>query len=389
MTHRRHNAAVLLAGIACLVVAVGVARFSFTSQLPAMLADFLTVSQTGMLAVVNFSGYTAGSLMAVFVRQHNHKIIWLRAGLLLCIASTFLLAVDENIYRWALWRLLAGFGSAWLLVLGSAVVMASLRFDDVKNDSRNAMGIHFSGIGVAIALCDVIAKSAQYFGFDWQAIWIFETALGLLLAPVIILNLPKQPKAATAAVLHFDFKIFTPLTLLLLFAYGTEGVGFAVQATFLPDIINAIIPNFGTWAWLAVGIAGILSCVLQMRLAMHIGSMNMIMIAMLLQIVGILLPTLSSNIYLNLLSGALFGVTFIGLVALFMHLGGKLAAHNPALMMGALTAVYGIGLIGAPFYSVLLKNHYHSYNPALYLTAAIVALGIGAIFVGKKYSVAA
>ena len=43
------------------------------------------------------------------------------------------------------------------------------------------------------------------------------------------------------------------------------------------------------------------------------------------------------TILLNLLSGALYGSTFIGLVALFLNLGGHLAGRNPVVLMGAMT----------------------------------------------------
>ena len=75
-------------------------------------------------------------------------------------------------------------------------------------------------------------------------------------------------------------------------AYFTEGVGFVVQATFLPDIINSLegLEGYGNLGWLIVGIAGIPSSILWMRWAHTYGSVNVIIIAMVLQIIGILIP---------------------------------------------------------------------------------------------------
>jgi MFS family permease len=101
----------------------------------------------------------------------------------------------------------------------------------------------------------------------------------------------------------------------------------------------------------------------------------MIIAAMLLQVVGILIPTLTHDPILNLLSGVLYGGTFVGLVALFLHLGGELAGENPVVLMGALTSAYGIGQVTAPLYSVALTERFGSYDAALYLTAAITASG--------------
>lgn len=46
-----------------------------------------------------------------------------------------------------------------------------------------------------------------------------------------------------------------------------------VQGTFLPDIVNSLegLEGFGSYAWTAVGIAGIPSCRLWMRAAHRFG----------------------------------------------------------------------------------------------------------------------
>ncbi|MFW2308212.1 YbfB/YjiJ family MFS transporter, partial [Aliarcobacter butzleri] len=104
--------------------------------------------------------------------------------------------------------------------------------------------------------------------------------------------------------------------ILLIMAYFTEGVGFVVQATFLPDIENTLpgLESYGRLTWSLVGLAGIPSCIIWMRLAHNYGSINMIIIALLHQAIGILIPAFTSNIYLNLIGGVLYGGTYIGLV---------------------------------------------------------------------------
>lgn len=136
--------------------------------------------------------------------------------------------------------------------------------------------------------------------------------------------------------------------------------------------------------WLVVGLAGIPSAIIWMRLAHRFGSVDIIIVTFVLQIVGILIPTFTNNIYMNLLSGALYGSTFIAHVALFMHLGGKLAGKNPVIFMGAMTAAYGVGQVSAPLYSVALFEKYGDYNTSLYVTATIVSLGIVFLSMAKR-----
>ncbi|MFW2608773.1 YbfB/YjiJ family MFS transporter, partial [Aliarcobacter butzleri] len=74
--------------------------------------------------------------------------------------------------------------------------------------------------------------------------------------------------------------------------YFTEGVGFVVLATFLPDIVNTLpgLEGYGSLTWSLVGLAGIPSCIIWMRFAHNYGRINMIIIALHLQAIGILIP---------------------------------------------------------------------------------------------------
>jgi len=249
------------------------------------------------------------------------------------------------------------------------------------------MGIHFTGIGTAIVLCELISQyvlQKQTWGDAWMVLSIYAFFASIYV--VYILSFDKEVKK-NAPKHKISRTLFTPYVILLVFAYFTEGVGFVVQGTFLPDIINSLegLDGYGGLGWLVVGLAGIPSSIIWMRLAHNHGSVNIIILAMILQIIGILIPTLSNNIYLNLLSGALYGSTFIALVALFMNLGGQISAKNPVILMGTFTTFYGIGQVLAPLYSVKLISIYGSYDTTLYLTALIVFIGIIALLFARKF----
>jgi predicted MFS family arabinose efflux permease len=373
--NRESNSSILLAGILALVVGVGVARFVFTSLLPAMLEDSINIAFAGVLASINYLGYISGSVFSIFIKDIHSKVKYFRLGLFLCVVSSFVLGITENSTLWIIARLLAGFGAAMALVVGSAVVMLKLK----STNKTKAMGIHFSGLGFSILITDLVTRGVFYYGGDWRDAWLILAIMGAFLScySVYILRFDKQPK--NEVVKHkFDKSLFSPMVIILILAYFTEGVGMVVQATFLPDIVNSLdgLDGYGGYVWLAVGLAGIPSCIIWMRLANRFGSINIMIVAMLLQIIGILIPTFSSNIIMNLISGLLFGATFIGLVALFMNFGGQLSKNNPVFIMGAITSAYGIGQIIAPLYCVALIEKFNNYNYALDLTALIVASGI-------------
>lgn len=256
------------------------------------------------------------------------------------------------------------------------------------NDKTKIMGIHFTGVGFAIVSTDVIVKFVNTDANLWQTSWIILSlfAFVLFVYPWRVLTYDKSKKSKK---FHFDKTLFTAFAKILIVAYFCEGVGFVVQATFLPDIINNLqgLKGYGGLTWLFVGIAGIPSSIIWMRLAHKYTSINMIILAMLLQIIGILIPTFTQNVIFNLISGAIYGSTFIGLTALFMNLGGKLSGENPVVLMGAITSAYSLGMIVAPLYSVAFFEKYKSYDYSLYLTAGVVMFGVLLLIYGKKFSI--
>lgn len=384
LLNRNDNLSIIIAGIFAIITGVGVARFAFTSLIPSMLENYLDITFAGILASLNFAGYLTGSILSVFIKDINQKVMLFRFGLVLAVLTTFVLAFSTNETYWIIARIIAGFAGAMGLVVGSAIVMTKLQIES----KTKAMGIHFSGIGFSILTTDLLNRYILSSGGTWQDAWMYLAIFGAILSGYSIYILSFDKMVKQNVVKHkFDTSIFTVFVILLIMAYFTEGVGFVVQGTFLPDIINNLpgLAGYGNLTWTIVGLAGIPSCIIWMRLAHKYGSVNIIIIALLIQMVGILIPTFTTNIYLNLFSGVFYGGTFVGLVALFMNLGGQLAKHNPVVLMGALTTSYGIGQVIAPLYSVYLIEKFGNYDYALYLTALIVFGGVVLLLIAKKF----
>ena len=381
---RNDNLAIIIAGMFAIIIGLGVARFAFTSLIPSMLENYLTITFAGILASLNFAGYLSGSLLSIFIKDINQKVILFRFGIFLAITSTLALGFSTNDTVWVIARIVAGFAGAMAFVVGSAIVMTKLQMES----KTKAMGIHFSGIGFSILSTDLINRYVLSVGGSWQDSWIILSAFAFVLSIYSIYILSFDKKVSQNGTKHkFDKSIFNLFVIILIVAYFAEGVGFVVQGTFLPDIINNLpgLDGYGNITWTLVGLAGIPSCIIWMRLAHKYGSVNIIIIALMIQTVGILIPTFTNNIYLNLLSGIFYGGTFVGLVALFMNLGGQLSKNNPVVLMGALTTAYGIGQVIAPLYSVYLIERFGNYDYALYLTALIVVGGTLLLLVGKKF----
>ena len=382
---RDKNFNILLAGILSIVVGVGVARFAFTTLLPSMLEDFLSVKSAGVFASVNYAGYLSGAIFSIFMKDINIKVRFFRIGMVLSVLTTLVLASTTNETLWFVSRIVAGFGSAMVLIVGGAIVMLKINYED----KTKAMGMHFTGIGIAITTSELISQYVLK-NNKWSDAWMVLSILAIVISLYVIYILSFDKELKKEAPKHKVSKsMFTPYVILLILAYFTAGVGFVVQATFLPDIVNSLegLEGSGSLAWLIVGISGIPSAIFWMRLAHNFGSVDVIIVTFVLQIIGILIPVLTNDIGLNLLSAALYGSTFIAHVALFMHYGGKLAGANPVIFMGAMTAAYGVGQVSAPLYSVALFEKYGNYNASLYVTAFIVSFGIIFLLFAKKISI--
>ena len=203
---KNSNVAILLAGIIALIIGVGVARFVFTSLLPPMLENYLTISFAGVLASINYVGYLAGSIFAVFIKDINTKVKFFRFGMFLAVITTLMLGITTSDTIWVISRILAGFGAAMALVVGSAIVMNKL---NIQNKTK-AMGIHFSGIGFSILVSDLIVRGVFYFNGTWQLSWIVLAIFAFVMSfySMYILSYDKEVKQNSVKH-HIDKSLFS------------------------------------------------------------------------------------------------------------------------------------------------------------------------------------
>ena len=182
---KNSNFNILLAGIIGLFIGVGVARFSYTSLLPSMLEDeALSLTFSGILASVNYVGYLSGAIFAIFIKDIDTKVKYFRLGIVLCILTTLILGISSNEILWFISRIIAGFAAAMALIVGAAIVMVKLDFED----KTKAMGIYFSGIGIALASSDIISRYVLSYS-TWENSWVVLTLIATLVCfyPLYIL----------------------------------------------------------------------------------------------------------------------------------------------------------------------------------------------------------
>ncbi|WP_213995346.1 YbfB/YjiJ family MFS transporter [Arsukibacterium sp.] len=366
---------VLLAGFFSQLLCLGVARFAYTPLLPLMQQQtILTDSSGGMLAAVNYLGYMTGALLAANLTNLRLKDSLYRLGLALAVVSTLGMALTQNVYLWSFWRFVAGLSSAGSMLIASGLIMHWL----LSHKQRAELGIHFAGLGLGVALAAVLVELMLRLQLDWRAQWQYFTLLAVLLAIPAWRWLPRPASVTVAA---YSRSADTPPTnrfyRLMLASYFCAGYGYVISATFIVTIVERMpgLTGSGNLSFIVLGLAAAPAVLLWDFIARKTGYLKAIMLALLAQMLAILLPLWFSSLTVVLLSAALFGATFIGVVSLVLTMAGRLYPSKPAKLMGKMTLAYGSAQVIAPALTGYLAEVSGYYTLGLYLAAGFVGLG--------------
>lgn len=374
---------VLSAGIFSLILVLGVARFAYTPLLPLMQQQAgLGVAAAGWLAAINYAGYLSGAVIASRISSLVLKDRLYRIGMVLAIVSTLVMGLSTHIVVWAISRYVAGLTSAAGMLLGTGLIMNWL----IRHNHRSELGIHFAGIGLGIAGC---AGAVMLFTpwLDWREQWFAFTALGcLLLVPALRWLPPPDSSGLTTSGQKLQDQPPSALYLrVFMAAYFCAGFGYVVSVTFIVAIVNQLpgLAGWGNLVFLAIGIGAAPACMNWDLIARRTGDLNALILAALLQIVGILLPVMVPGLWAAMLGALLFGGTFIGMVSLVLSMAGRYYPGMPAKMMGKMTLSYGVAQIIGPAVTGQIGARLGSYNAGLYVAASIMALGAGLLMLLK------
>lgn len=376
MSRQAQRLKVLFAGIFSQILCIGIARFSYTPLLPVMQDQtWIGDAEGGWMAAVNYSGYMCGALLAASLSDLRFKDRLYRIGLLLAVATTVGMALTESIWLWCLLRFLSGLSSAASMLIASGLILNWL----IRNNHRSELGIHFAGIGLGIMFAAIVVEVMLRLSLDWDEQWGWFGMLGALLAIPAWRWMPRpKPVSHTGSAGPMqDQPPGRRFMWLMMAAYFCAGYGYVISATFIVTIVERepALTGMGQLVFLTVGLAAAPAVMVWDLIARHMGYLGALLLAYLVQVVGIIMPALSESLAVILLSAVLYGGTFIGCVSLVLTMAGRLYPTRPAKLMGKMTLSYGAAQIIAPALTGMLAAQSGHYNTGLWLAGGVVTLG--------------
>lgn len=359
---------------AALIMAVGMGfgRFAFTAIYPHMVDEGVITLHGGSLAAsANYAGYLLGALLSIRIKAHAaHRLcLWSMAGTAFCLA---ILSVLTNTWAIVSIRGIAGVFSAF------AMVAASLWLLDHRRQLHRAP-LLYAGVGVGIALSAELLVLGTHVGLHSQGLWLLlglaSLVVGMAAAPGLVAGGAATLSSSVKATAH-GHRLVKPWPLVLI--YGLAGLGYIVTATYLPLLVRTALPDVdAAHVWAVFGLGAAPSCFLWHRLHERFGTPTALAINLIVQAIGVALPTVAPSAAGYLLSALLVGGTFVGTVTIAMPAAQRVAHKVRVNLVATMTLVYGVGQIVGPI--VANGLYAQSLNFSSSLCVAASALVVSAI----------
>jgi MFS family permease len=356
------------------LIGVGICRFAYTPLVPVMIGEgWITEAQAGYLGAVNFAGYFAGAALAWASAK------WLGTGrsvhlnIALCLLSLAAAAVPLGFHWLALWRFVAGYGGAVLLVLVGPAVLAQVpaeRWGFVT-------GVIFTGIGAGVAATGTIVPLLA--GFGATVAWSGLAAVVLLLA-IMVKASWREPSSEglTPPAGEEQARIGLPAILLCL-SYTTFAIGIAPHSVFWVDYLAREL-GLGIAAggvhWTIIGLLSATTPALVGRAAQRFGFAPTLVAAMAVAAFGVVLPVMLRAPHLQILSSILFGLAMPSTVGLFAGRTGEIGGRHGQRRLWWLMTLWFALVQAAAFYGMsALFDITRAYLPLFAIAGTALAAG--------------
>ena len=365
------------AGLAALLVGIGLSRFGYAPLIPALIqAGWFDAGQASYLGATNLAGYVVGAILAPHLAVGRSAVGLMRGSMMLATASFVACALPLGFAWYFAWRLCSGVVGGFLMVLAPPAVLAS-----VRPELRGRVGgIVFTGVGAGIALSGTVVPWAVSFGLSEA--WLGLGVVSALLTALAWGGLPTMTTTSRLAPINpgkGGAATLAPGLLVLMIAYACAAAGFVPHTVFWVDYIARGLDRglgVGGSYWVGLGVAAACGPLATGTLADRIGFRVSLALALLGQAVAVALPIVSSHPFSLALSSIGVGGLAIGATSLASGRVGELVAlEHRRQVWGWMTIIFAIVYAATAYLLSYLFVRTGSYD-------ALFAVGAVALLVG-------
>ncbi|HET6707296.1 MFS transporter, partial [Amycolatopsis sp.] len=317
-------------GAVVIALCYGFARYAYGPFVPRFSETFgLTTVGVGVLGGLSTAGYGLGLLLAPRTSARSAR----GTVLLAAAAATLglgLMALAPHVVVFGAGITVAGAGAG--LVSPGVAQLIGETVGARTRDRAQTWANTGTGLGLAAS------AFTPLLAFGWPVIWAAFAALGVVVTLVAWRRLPRSPGVPAAS---GPVRGMVPLLVNSVLIGVTSAPYWTFSTSRLAE--TGVGPVAATWCWASIGGAGLLGG-LAGRAAGRVGLRTVNLATWTLAAAGIALLALPHpGVPVALLSGALFGVTYMALTGLCILWAARLVPDRPARGITWSFAGLGVG----------------------------------------------
>jgi predicted MFS family arabinose efflux permease len=322
-----------LAGLSASLVGLGLARFSYTPLIPALIsARWFSAPDVVYLGAANLAGYLAGAIAARAVASRIGAVRALRAMMLAATLSFFASSAPVSFTWFFAWRLLSGFTGGVIMVLAASVILPQ------TSAARRGIvgGVIFAGVGLGVAASGTLVPLLLQQGLpqSWYGLGVLSAALTF----ASWWNWPVEARSDAPPSHHVGPRCSATAARALVLQYGLNAVALVPHMVFIVDFVARGLGQgiaAGSYYWVLYGLGAVVGPLVTGHLGDRWGFGPALRTAFLIELAAVLLPIVSTGPVSLIVSSAVVGGFTPGIVPLVLGRIHELVPHAAELQRKA------------------------------------------------------